>query len=86
LTFFLGLLTGLALAAIVLRLARNAVYRHAEAVLFAALRQAKPGDRVVALQSLMNQWCPLCGEEVTPQTECGKPHPIRNVPHQPGVN
>jgi hypothetical protein len=30
--------------------------------------------RVRFLQSLMNRWCPLCGGDVTPETECSACH------------
>lgn len=33
-------------------------------------KNAWPRQRVWILQTLMNHWCPLCGREVTPKTEC----------------
>lgn len=85
-SFVLGLMTGLVLAAVTFWAVRSFVYHHWELVLWAGLRKAEPRMRVVALQTLMNEWCPLCGEAVTPQTECDKLHLIPVPKPQPEVN
>lgn len=52
----------------------------AGAVMSLAL-QANARMRVWFLQSLMNRWCPLCGGDVTPETECSACH--KNARHWP---
>jgi hypothetical protein len=78
-------MTGLLLAAFLIYWGRKLICDYFGRGIMSTMGTLAPQTRAAFLQTLMNHWCPICGEPVTRDTECQRPHPNASKA-QPEIN